>query len=368
MILDANKLYSCAKELRLLFTEQRVINKTRDMLSEVSNQSEVEWDALQQYANDIDHKVYETTTSLLSMWDGNHNLNTLMADKMCFIRYRIDDGIKDVMLTTVLKDRLDIVKRHLSIESDITENTLKDNLDYVKDWDAWGEYLEEINELSIQKCKEYTTGSVLESFKKPVTKDMEETQQIEESEMQVSVHAVDRYIERVLGITDPFAIKHESVHRFVQYKEKIKNMYNEAEHFYEAKGKVYKITEDNIILVAMPKDNKIMTLYEKDYGFSKEINRQIIFMQLEVIKNEKAKLDEVEKSFKEQMAVYIEEEKIYKEMVEQIQSELDKAQSKLNDVMRCKKSARSMLEEHDNRYREEYDKIFKTCKVVRIEE
>ncbi|WCS68456.1 hypothetical protein Goe16_00380 [Bacillus phage vB_BsuM-Goe16] len=364
MILDTNKLYSCAKELRPLVTEEQAFTRARELLQDVPDQSEVRWDEFQEQAHRTKDKEHSLTTELLSLWDNNHRLNTLMTDGMCFIRYVMQGGVKGVLLTPVLKNRLDIVRRHLGIESDIPEDILQHNIEHVRDWEAWGEYIEEINELTRQKCIEYTTGSALEHFKTLSQKEEPK----EEEDVQAGIHAVERYIERVLGITEPSSIKHESVHRFVEYKEKIETMYRKADVLYEIKDKVYKITKDNIILAYKGNDNKIMTLYKKDYGFTKEINRKIIFMQLEVIKNEKAKLDDIDKAYRDQMAVYCKEEKQYKAEVEELQEKLDRANAKLSQVMRCKRSARSMMEESERKYQEEYNKVFKTCKVVQIDE
>lgn len=360
--MDTNKLYSCAGELRPLITEEQAFTKARELLQDVPDQSEVRWDDFQEQAHRTKDKEYSLTTELLSLWDRNHRLNTLMTDGMCFIRYRMKGGMKGVLLIPVLKDRLDIVKRHLDIESDISEEVLQHTVEYVKDWEAWGEYIEGINEMARQKCIEYTTGSASEDFKTLSQKAKEE------EDVQAGIHAVERYVERVLGITEPDIIKHESLHRFAEYKEKIETMYRKADVLYEVKDKVYKITKDNIILAYKGNDNKIMTLYKKDYGFTEEINRKIIFMQLEVIKNEKAKLDDIDKAYRDQMAVYCKEEKEYKAEVEELQEKLDRANAKLSQVMRCKRSARSMMEESERKYQEEYNKVFKTCKVVQIDE
>ncbi|AGY46911.1 hypothetical protein CampHawk_33 [Bacillus phage CampHawk] len=362
--MDTN-IYTCAKELRSLLTEQRVNKRIRSMLSDIPNQSDVKWDSFQEYSHNIDRKVREVTTSLLGMWDGNHNLNTLMTDGMCFIRYRLPEGMRQVLLTPTVKDRLDIVKRHLSLESDITEELLQSNLELVRDWDAWGVYLQEIDKMALDKCKQYVSDTALKTIKELFSKEKEPEQELVQP---AGIHAVERYIERILGITDPAVVKHESVHRFVEYKEKIENMYKEAEVLFKTKGKVYKITKDNVILAYKENDNKIMTLYKKDFGFTEEINRQIIFMQIDVIKNEKAKLEDIQKAYKKQMSVYYDEEKEYRAEIEELQAKLDKANAKLNHVLRCKKSAKSMMEESENSYQEEYDKIFKACKVVRVEE
>lgn len=367
-MLDTNKLYTCAKELRSLFTEQMILTNVSNTLTSLSNQEGIDYDLLDEHYLANKSKVGDVTASLLTMWDGNHKLNTLMTDGMCFIRYREQDGTRDVCMTSVVKDRLDIVKRHLNVEGDITKDTLESSFEVLVDWDTWDEFLQEIDKFSLERCKEYVSNSATmlsleETFNK------EEEEEIEEEIIQqAGIHAVERYVERVLGITESAVIKHESVHRFVEYKEKIETMYKEADVLYETRGKVFKITKDNVILVYKAKDNKIMTLYKKDYGFTEEINRQIIFMQIDVIKNEEAKLKDIESAYKKQISVYYDEEKECRKEIEELQAKLDKANEKLNRVLRCKKSARSMMEESENKYKEEYDKIFKSCKVVRVEE
>lgn len=368
-MLDTNKLYTCAKELRSLYTEQMVLTNVSNTLKSLSDQKGIDYDSLEEHYQSNKQKINDVTSSLLTMWDGNHKLNTLMTDGMCFIRYCEQDGTRDVYMTSVVKNRLDIVKRHLNVEGDITKDTLESSFEVLVDWEAWDEFLQEVDKMSREKCKEYVSNSsTMLSLEEAFNKEEEEEIEEEIIQQEAGIHAVERYVERVLGITDPAAIKHESVHRFVEYKEKIENMYRGAEVLYETKGKVFKITEDNVILVYKARDNKIMTLYKKDYGFTEEINRQIIFMQIDVIKNAESKMKDVERAYKKQMSVYYTEEEECKKEIEELQAKLDKANEKLNHVMRCKKSAKSMLEESENGYQEEYDKIFKYCKVVRVEE
>ncbi len=169
--MDTNKLYACAKELRSLFTEQMILTNVSNTLTSLSNQEGIDYNLLEEHYLENKSKVGEVTASLLTMWDGNHKLNTLMTDGMCFIRYREQDGTRDVCMTSVVKDRLDIIKRHLNVEGDITKDTVESSFKVLVDWDTWDEYLQEIDKLSVDRCKEYVSNShTLLSLEEALTK------------------------------------------------------------------------------------------------------------------------------------------------------------------------------------------------------
>jgi hypothetical protein len=114
--------------------------------------------------------------------------------------------------------------------------------------------------------------------------------------MNVTNHALDRYVERIIGITDMTTGRQhinsnrekivENVNKMVEHAQLICTMQING----DKSTKNYWL-RDNIVLVTDTANTTIITLYRIDFGFDEEIDRVVTDSLLEKIKLLKIKLE-----------------------------------------------------------------------------
>lgn len=354
--MNSTKLYSCARDLYHFYKKTVIFSHARNMISAMGSE-ESDTDRLKQDLAIYVQSKSEAENALLDMWDRNNNMNLLMAEGVCFIRYLKGNGQKGIEIMPVKKQNLDLIRRNLEVEGDITQEQLREYASpVVVDTEALNAFTEECKREAQDVLKEYVKQS------KP-----------RNEKWTASVHSVERYIEKVLKITEKNKAKHECVHNFLDHKKAVTEMFEKADVFWEESDEIlHKITrDDNYILVGKQKEKVIMTVYEKDFGFSKEINRNIIFMQLEEIKKARKDLEEAEQNCKAQVSVYNrhiercdEELEIIQDKIRELKEEAENIKQDKKNMEYARESVKSHLKESNKAYDDEYYKIFRPYKVV----
>lgn len=144
-----------------------------------------------------------------------------------------------------------------------------------------------------------TTG-VIETVAVPVV--FPEEQEQPAMKTIVSTHSTKRWAERVYKLPEPKAIEYARINR-KQLEDEILAGYKTADHVWTANdGSRYFFDPENMMYVVGDNPTgvgeNIITLYEEDFGFTKEINRVIVFKQLEVLKSMHENLLEAESAHK----------------------------------------------------------------------
>lgn len=107
--------------------------------------------------------------------------------------------------------------------------------------------------------------------------------------LHASTHACKRWVERVYKIFNESKVAEYVKQNRDKIEKEIENGYNSAQQVWAGEDGVRYWFDDNNMMYLIG-DNPsgvgetVITLYEEDFGFTKEINRMITFKQLEVLK------------------------------------------------------------------------------------
>lgn len=175
----------------------------------------------------------------------------------------------------------------------------------------------------------------------------------------VSYHAVGRYVERVRGIKGKNNISKEISRDKQAIVDDIIEGVEQAKLIWEDEDMFCKYNEDRAIMYIISPEGSVKTLYEKDYGFSRQVNSKIVLEQAKVLREVKTKLDK-SKSESEDKKEHL---KLQKEMAE---ADIMKIELMLNKE-RAKRDSISqelvLVQEEEkvvlNEYAREYNRLFK---------
>jgi archaellum component FlaC len=184
-----------------------------------------------------------------------------------------------------------------------------------------------------------------------VIQDLLPDQETRQDEKLIRVHAVNRYIERVKGITNIYKRDVYRTENLEDIKQTIRESVNNSELLWEDDDGVrYWIDEFNNVYVEESSDC-IVTMYNMDFGFTAELNRHIANEQVKVMKkardaweatvdrceheietltNDVKGTDEAIEALQDQIDTLENEKKIMTATIAKLQSEEKQAKSKFN--------------------------------------
>lgn len=143
-----------------------------------------------------------------------------------------------------------------------------------------------------------------------------------------STHACKRWVQRRKGMRDEIKAETYVKENLSEVQEEIMELFYTSKQVWDDEtGIKYWLSEDNVVFIVG--GNTIITLYEKDFGFSPTINRLIIFAQLQVIEKSREELQEVEERH------YRETEAI-EEIISQYNSEIKTLEAKIKEIKESK--------------------------------
>ena len=129
-------------------------------------------------------------------------------------------------------------------------------------------------------------------------------------------------------------------------------------------GVAYWLDADNVVYVVG--NNRVITTYEIDFKFSRDINRLIVFQQVEVIKEVAGKLDVSEGKLKEMLDSVDYELTCITQEVEVAAATLAHLNAKKQELIARKDSAGKMVKVQQEQLELELGKLFKKWEVKAV--
>lgn len=131
-----------------------------------------------------------------------------------------------------------------------------------------------------------------------LTKEVSVQNVINNTNVRPSVHASKRWVQRIMNIHSETQAEEYRRSHFKEIDKDIEKGFSTASKVWEGSdGVSYWFDTSNIMYVVG--NNTIITLYEEDFGFTKEINRSIVTLQIEEVRKSQKELDIVEKEHNE---------------------------------------------------------------------
>lgn len=233
--------------------------------------------------NDKVMRAMPLSTNVMQLEDGWHA-----------IRYINKDADLMLKIDIIKPDDAYLLKRDARHERELSREQLDTLLPSLIDEEALELYKQKLATRAAQLLYEYTGFEV-------IAVDMEEVDNPNEPQPEItmaSAHAGKRWVQRIMGIkSDAEAEEYRRTH-VREVNEAVLEGYADAELVWEEKADdiTYWFDNDNVMYVKGKQNGvpNIITLYEENFGFSKEINRMITFQQLEVLSKAKSNLVDAE--------------------------------------------------------------------------
>jgi len=178
------------------------------------------------------------------------------------------------------------------------------------------------------------------------------------TDINVTLHAKRKYVNRILEITSDIDTNEYLRNNSYSVEDWILEFYNDSELIYtHIDDTEFYFTEDNVILVVC--DKSIVTLYRRDFGFNRDINRMIVKEQLKVIHkvNVKYQIEKVNigESFMELDSKY----DVLQQEIDELESRILNLKSKQGDINLEKEESNTRLQNLENRLERECNKLFR---------
>jgi hypothetical protein len=198
------------------------------------------------------------------------------------VRYTNDKGEISLKLDILNESDLSFLRRDGRVEQELTQKAVHQLIPGC------------INEAQLEIYKQLLlvrAREILHDYAGLQIEDTEATSSTD-GECTVSSHAGMRWVQRMLRIgvhNEAVAEEYRRTH-IREIEESVRSGYGTSEKIWynDAEGITFKLDADNIVYVVG--NNNVITLYEADFGFTKEINRMILFSQLEVLRQSSEEL------------------------------------------------------------------------------
>jgi hypothetical protein len=271
---------------------------------------------LHQEKGKLAKKISANESQILSRMTLSCNTYATSKDSWVFVRYQDDQSLDTKLaLVAVSEGCLSTIQVDNRVVSQLSKDKLDSMMPLIEDIKAIEAFENQACLLAIDELKAlgfHVTSSLMsnpmsvlldvelsEPEKKDETSHEALPQQAEEDiELTVSLHSGKRYVQRVLGILDDasaeayYRANTKAVKRAIIYAvDKAEQVWRDRDDKID-----YRLDDDNIIYVighdqAVP---KVITLYELEFGFTKEINRTISLEQIKVLHDYHARWLETE--------------------------------------------------------------------------
>lgn len=179
-----------------------------------------------------------------------------------------------------------------------------------------------------------------------------------------SGHSLKRRAERKFNVDERHSDEYVRANREMLHND-VMAEYSTAEHLWTDNiGIEFWFGADNTMFIVGENETTvnckaIVTLYEENFGFSKEINRNIVYQQIEVIKAK-------QKEYKEAVAEHMSEEQVMKHErsvvtseMEVLSAKMNELTAKLNEIGAKEQRIDKQLEVKRKEFDCEYNKLFK---------
>lgn len=182
--------------------------------------------------------------------------------------------------------------------------------------------------------------------------------------IRTSFHAEQRWVQRTKGISSELKAVEYRNKNLDEVRMEILAGFNSSQYLWTAEDKVeYWFDDNNMMYVYDPNTQCIITVYESDFSFSKEINRQIVFEQIKVLTKAWGDLVDTREAHKEceefiEDAIYCLDAKI-KSLNAELELLNAKKQAKLAELAESSK----VLSLSAATYNVEFNKLFRFTRV-----
>jgi len=264
------------------------------------------------------------------------------------IRYVDNEGNTKWSIEPLTLGGVSKIKRDSRHEAEITEDELSKIVHSVIDQEFLENYkiklAEQANDLIAEPDEE------------------EEEEQCEEleadNELVVKHHACRRWAERLLGIPEHKSTAYVSKH-WEEVKGAVLSSYEKAELFWDESPEVdfYYNGEDNVMFVAT--DKALITLYDEQFGFSKEINIMITYQQREVLARAHEAFRQLGKESKQAMAETKQAQSEIDDQIEVLQAQIALLLSEKESLEAKEVTLRNSIQVARAKYQAEHNKLFK---------
>jgi len=156
----------------------------------------------------------------------------------------------------------------------LTKSQLFNLLPYLTDYGVLDSYKQEMESRASQQISEYGVYPFTYQPEFPLTL---------ETNYQVSFHCRKRYALRILGIKREVEAEEYANSHFEEINLDICNRLKESELVWTGlDGIMFRFDTSNYMYL-IGENNNVITLYEENFGWSKQINRSIVYQQLELL-------------------------------------------------------------------------------------
>lgn len=236
----------------------------------------------------------QNTHDLLRSMPLNTNVIN-MRDNWHAVRY-VDTKGNIHLITDLLKpDEVYLIKRDGRNERELSRNDYENLVPAMRDDDALEAY-----KLQLQADAWVLLGEelgidvpdALYEDEQQLEESIEEAELPEEDKpITASLHALLRWIQRIIGVTNEAKAEMYRRNNHDEVNEAVLDGFGTAEKVWEDDDGITYWFDPNNVMYVVGRDSIIITLYEVSFGFSKAINRMIVFEQLAVLKAAKDALE-----------------------------------------------------------------------------
>lgn len=220
------------------------------------------------------------------------------------------------------------------------------------------------NDIEMLMSSRFINGSIKQTFiRKSIARSIEILNEISPDmqlpeEISVSIHACKRWIQRVLKITETSAIEKYRRANHKEVEQDILKAFKNAELLWShTDGTEFWIDLNNTIYVF--NNSTIITLYIEDFGFSKEINKSIVMMQIKEVQKAYDNLSRGEINIREEDSMVTAKMCDIDSRVKTLKAELDFLTKKKDTLISKQTELLCNLTLLKEQYMEQYNKLFK---------
>jgi hypothetical protein len=144
--------------------------------------------------------------------------------------------------------------------------------------------------------------------------------------LNASNHCLERYCERILGMSDKNEIKHYIVNNRERLVDEVNKMFEHTEFIY--KGQLYDNTTKNYwyrgdyIMVTDTGNTTLVTLYKIDFGFPSATNRRVSMDLMDEVQRLTKKLEEEEFGLEEFIENKESQSKLLEEQIKSLEEQV----------------------------------------------
>jgi hypothetical protein len=262
------------------------------------------------------------------------------------VRYTNSKGDMMLKIESLVEKDLYMIQRDGRRERELTKDDVDRILPGIQDEVTLEIYKKEITKRAVSLVQEHTGLQI--------------TMEIDEKGgALVSSHAKLRWVQRKVGIqSEQEAYEHLRT-RSKDIESAVLQGFDKSDLVWTGEdGIQYWFDEDNIMYV-IGKDQTIITLYEEDFGFDKDINRSIVLQQMGVIR-EKAK--ELEEGRSKHLSVSKDTELTLNHVngrIKVLEAKIDHLISKKAEALSTRETSYKGLRVIEEKFNNESNKLFK---------